>query len=170
MMQEIIDRTNAGGVEGTPGLKRRELSACGGPVYVYEAGNESRTAVVLLHGAMYDEARFSWDQLFPVLAEHYHVLALDTPRHGKSRPWQGELTRARLLFILEESFRQLGLTRFAIVGLSMGGGLAIEYAAAHPEQISAMALFEPGGLGETVKGGTAYLPLYPYARNAEAAE
>lgn len=140
------------GVEGTAGTTHRVLTACGGPVSVYEAGNSENPAVVLLHGAMYDEARFSWDQLFPALAERYHVFAVDTPRHGRSRPWSGTLDRAKLLEILAETFRQLKLERFSIVGLSMGGGLAIEYAAQHPEQVISMALFEPGGLGETVTG------------------
>lgn len=140
------------GVEGTAGTTHRVLTVCGGPVSVYEAGNSENPAVVLLHGAMYDEARFSWDQLFPALAERYHVFAVDTPRHGRSRPWSGTLDRAKLLEILAETFRQLKLERFSIVGLSMGGGLAIEYAAQHPEQVVSMALFEPGGLGETVTG------------------
>lgn len=140
------------GVEGTAGTTHRVLTVCGGPVSVYEAGSSENTAVVLLHGAMYDEARFSWDQLFPALAEQYHVFAVDTPRHGRSRPWSGTLDRAKLLEILAETFRQLKLERFSIVGLSMGGGLAIEYAAQHPEQVVSMALFEPGGLGETVTG------------------
>ena len=134
-----------GGVEGTEGMTHRMLTVCGGPVSVYEAGNEKSPAVVLLHGAMYDEARFSWDQLFPALAEQYRVFAVDTPRHGRSRPWSGLLDRAKLQEILTETFRQLGLECFSIVGLSMGGGLAIEYAAMHPEQVVSMALFEPGG-------------------------
>lgn len=140
------------GVEGTEGMTHRVLGVCGGPVSVYEAGSKQNPAVVLLHGAMYDEARFSWDQLFPALAERYHVLAIDAPRHGRSRPWSGMLDRAKLLEILEETFRQLELIKFSIVGLSMGGGLAIEYAARRPEQVVSMALFEPGGLGETVTG------------------
>jgi pimeloyl-ACP methyl ester carboxylesterase len=133
------------GVEGTAGTTNRVLTVCGGPVSVYEAGSSENPAVVLLHGAMYDEARFSWDQLFPALSERYHVLAVDTPRHGRSRPWSGTLDRAKLLEILAETFRQLKLERFSIVGLSMGGGLAIEYAAQHPEQVVSLALFEPAG-------------------------
>ena len=139
-----------GGVEGTQGLQRRMLTVAGGPVCVYEAGEAERPAVVLLHGAMYDEARFIWDGMFPALSEHFHVFALDTPRHGGSRPWDGVLDRARLMEILQGAFEQLTLKRFHIVGLSMGGGLAIEYATLHPEQIVSMALFEPGGLGEHV--------------------
>lgn len=139
-----------GGVEGTPGLQTHLLSVCGGPVCVYEAGEQERPAVVLLHGAMYDESRFIWDQLFPVLSEQFHVFAVDTPRHGKSRPWSGELDRTRLIEILQETFTQLSLERFSIVGLSMGGGLAIEYAASFPQQVQSMTLFEPGGIGDHV--------------------
>jgi pimeloyl-ACP methyl ester carboxylesterase len=88
------------------------------------------------------------DQLFPFLQSDYHVYAVDTPRHGKSRPWSGYLDRPRLMNILQETFSQLGLESFSLVGLSMGGGLTIEYASLHPEQLRAMALFEPGGLGD----------------------
>ncbi|MEN6338949.1 MAG: alpha/beta hydrolase [Clostridiaceae bacterium] len=151
-MNETEFTVKQGGIEGTEGVQHRVLSVCGGPVSVYEAGNSQNPAVVLLHGAMYDEARFCWDQLFPALAKQYHVFAVDTPRHGASRPWSGTLERARLLEILNNTFAQILPERFSIVGLSMGGGLAIEYAALHPEQVVSMALFEPGGLGETVTG------------------
>ena len=139
-----------GGVVGTPNVQKRMLTVCGGPVCVYEAGDSDRAPIVLLHGAMYDESRFIWDALFPALCERYHVFAIDTPRHGGSRPWEGELDRARLMEILAETFSLLGLDRFSIVGLSMGGGLAIEFASLHPEKIASMVLFEPGGLGEHV--------------------
>ena len=139
-----------GGIEGTQGVQKRMLTVLGGPICVYEAGASDRPTVVLLHGAMYDESRFIWDSLFPALSEHFHVFALDTPRHGGSRPWEGVLDRVRLLEILKATIEQLGLNSFSIVGLSMGGGLAIEYAAQHPAQVCAMALFEPGGLGDHV--------------------
>jgi pimeloyl-ACP methyl ester carboxylesterase len=140
----------AGGIENVPGLKHYILQVRGGPLSVYEAGGQDKPAVVMLHGAMYDEARFIWDQMFPFLSGDYHLFALDTPRHGKSRPWQGYMDRARLMDILDNTFGQLGLERFSLVGLSMGGGLGIEYASLHPEKVRAMVLFEPGGLGDKV--------------------
>ena len=103
-----------GGVEGTPNVQKKMLTVCGGPVCVYEAGESDCAPIVLLHGAMYDESRFIWDALFPALSERYHVFAIDTPRHGGSRPWEGELDRARLLEILTETFSLLGLERFSI--------------------------------------------------------
>lgn len=147
---EPIQNSNAlkNGVEGVPGVQGRLLNVSGGPVFVYEAGDETKPVVVLLHGAMYDEARFIWDQLFPALSANYHVFALDTPRHGKSRPWTGTLGHNTLLEILNGAFDTLALTRFHLVGLSMGGGLAIDYASRHPERVASMVLFEPGGLGE----------------------
>jgi len=131
-------------------MKHQTFQVCGGPISVYEAGDPGRPAVVMLHGAMYDEARFIWDQMFPFLSDDYHVFALDTPRHGKSRPWEGYLDRPRLMGIMDETIRQLRLDRFSLVGLSMGGGLSIEYASLHSEKVVSMVLFEPGGLGDHV--------------------
>lgn len=136
------------GIEGVPGLQTHLLTVCGGPICVYEAGDPESPAVVLLHGAMYDESRFIWDQLFPYLAVSHHVFAVDTPRHGKSRPWEGVLNQAKLLEILNGVFDALQLRRFQLVGLSMGGALSIGYAAQHPDRVQSMVLFEPGGLGE----------------------
>lgn len=147
MNETITTPPTIGGVENVPGLKHHDLQVCGGPMSVYEAGGQGRPIVVMLHGAMYDEARFIWDQMFPFLSSDFHVFALDTPRHGRSRPWQGFLDRSRLIDILECTFDQLGLERFSLVGLSMGGGLSIEYASLHPERVISMVLFEPGGLG-----------------------
>lgn len=138
------------GVENVPGLKHHRLTVCGGPLSVYEAGPAEKPVVILLHGAMYDEARFIWDQMFPVLSAAYHVFAVDLPRHGKSRPWQGTMDRERLMVILDNAFNMLNLEHFSIVGLSMGGGLAIEYASMYPGKVRSMALFEPGGLGDKV--------------------
>ena len=138
----------SGGIEGVSGLQTHLLTVCGGPVCVYEAGDHESPAVVLLHGAMYDESRFIWDQLFPYLAADHHVFAVDTPRHGKSRPWEGVLNQAKLLEVLGGVFDALQLQRFQLVGLSMGGALAIGYAAQHPDRVQSMVLFEPGGLGE----------------------
>ena len=140
--------TRHAGVAATPGVVHRVLALDGGPVSVYSAGPADRPAVVLLHGAMFDEARFSWDQLFPALAERFRVIAVDLPGHGGSRPWGGHLGHERLLTVLEAAFEQLGLDRFALVGLSMGGGLALGYASRHPERVTRMVLVEPGGLGE----------------------
>ena len=150
-MKDVLEKKGiTGGVESVPGLKHHNLMACGGPLSVYEAGDTGNPKVVMLHGAMYDEARFIWDQMFPFLSKDYHLFALDTPRHGMSRPWKGNMDRSRLMDILHSAFNQLGLDHISLVGLSMGGGLSIEYSSLHPDNVSSMVLFEPGGLGDKV--------------------
>jgi pimeloyl-ACP methyl ester carboxylesterase len=136
------------GVESVDGLKHHKFDVCGGPMSVYEAGDPAKPSVVMLHGAMYDESRFIWDQMFPLLSNYYHVFVVDTPRHGKSRPWDGYMDSSRLMEILEHTFTWLELKHFSIIGLSMGGGLAIEYASRKSKQITSLVLFEPGGLGD----------------------
>lgn len=143
-MSELV----SGGVESTPGVEHEVLTIEGSPLSLYAAGKSDRPTVVLFHGAMFDEARFIWDQLFPVLAEHFRVVAFDTPRHGKSRPWPGHMGHERLMRIFHSAVDELGLERFSAVGLSMGGGVAVEYASLHPDRVERMVVFEPGGLGD----------------------
>jgi pimeloyl-ACP methyl ester carboxylesterase len=152
---KIMNTTNEagdtiGGIENVSGLKHHELTVCGGPISVYEAGEPEKPTVVMLHGAMYDEARLIWDQMFPYLSRDYHVFAMDTPRHGKSRPWDGKLDHIRLMDILNETFQHFKLEHINLIGLSMGGGLSIEYETLYPDRIKSMVLFEPGGLGDKV--------------------
>ncbi len=148
MADRLEPEGTSAGVENVPGMRHHLLNVCGGPLSVYEAGEPGRPPVVMLHGAMYDEARFSWDQMFPFLSRYYHVFALDIPRHGKSRPWEGHMGHSRLMDILNHTFGQLQLGEFSLVGLSMGGALSIEYASLYPHQVKSMVLFEPGGLGD----------------------
>lgn len=150
MNEAVGTKRSSGGFEHALGLKHHRFEVNGGPMSVYEAGELGNPNVVMLHGAMYDESRFSWDQMFPYLSKYYHVYAIDAPRHGKSRPWEGNLDHGRLVDILHGSIAQLGLDRFSMVGLSMGGSLSIEYASLYPENVGSMVLFEPGGLGEQV--------------------
>ncbi|MDD4752506.1 MAG: alpha/beta hydrolase [Desulfitobacteriaceae bacterium] len=143
--QEIIS-----GIENVPDLKHYQLIVNGGPMSIYQAGNSNKPIVVMLHGSMYDESRFIWDQMFPFLSKYYQLYALDIPRHGKSRPWEGIMNHSRLMDILNCTFEQLKIKSFSLVGLSMGGGLSIEYASLYPDKVKSMVLFEPGGLGDKV--------------------
>lgn len=136
------------GLESAENLIRHDLLLDRGPVRVYEAGNRDGKKVFMLHGAMYDESRLIWDQLFPYLAEDYHVFAMDIPGHGSSNPWSIHLSHDVLIDIIHEVFGQLQLKEVNMIGLSMGGGLCIEFAAGYPEAVKSLVLFEPGGLGK----------------------
>jgi pimeloyl-ACP methyl ester carboxylesterase len=130
--------------------KQHILTLDGGPVCVYESGNDNMPPVLLLHGAMYDESRFIWHHLAPVLSESRHVFAVDFPRHGKSRPWAGLIDQNRLVSILHDVIESFKLPPLPLIGLSMGGSVAIGYTLKYPDMVTGAVFMGPGGLGDKV--------------------
>ncbi|MGW1676115.1 alpha/beta fold hydrolase [Saccharopolyspora sp. NPDC002376] len=120
-----------------------------GRLRVYQAGPRGAPCVVLLHGSMLDTAALTWRHLMPVLARDRHVVAMDLPRHGGSRPWAGLLDQARMEGVVEELLDHLGIYRAVLVGLSMGGGVGIGYALSRPKRVEALVAINPGGLDGT---------------------
>lgn len=84
-----------------------------------------------------------FEELGARLAGAYHVLAPDLPDHGDSDPTSGG-DRHSLAATLPALADHFGLRKFALVGASLGGIVSITYAAAHPEQVSAIALIDVG--------------------------
>jgi pimeloyl-ACP methyl ester carboxylesterase len=123
-----------------------DLTVSGGPVRHYRAG-DTGPPVLLLHGAMLDTAQGVWRRVAPALASDYQVHLVDLPRHGGSRPWHGVLDDAFYRRFLDDLLDTLGLPRVAIIGLSMGGGIATGYALDHPERVSSLIAVGPGGIG-----------------------
>lgn len=124
-----------------------ELSVSGGPVRLYRGGDVDGPPVLLLHGAMLDTAQGVWRRVAPALAVDHHVHVVDLPRHGGSRPWRGKLDDAFFRRFLDELLDALELPKVALIGLSMGGGIAAGYALEHPERVSALVGVAPGGIG-----------------------
>jgi pimeloyl-ACP methyl ester carboxylesterase len=123
-----------------------DLTVSGGPVRHYQAG-DTGPPVLLLHGAMLDTAQGVWRRVAPALAADHRVHLVDLPRHGGSRPWQGVLDDAFYRRFLDELLDALGLPQVAMIGLSMGGGIATGYALDHPERVSSLIAVGPGGIG-----------------------
>lgn len=119
-----------------------------GPISVYESGDKNYPPVILLHGAMYDEARLIWYHLAQHLSKFRRVIAIDFPRHGGSRPWTGTVDQNCLNQILEEVIHEFALPPLPLIGLSMGGGVAIGFTLKNPDRVTGLVLMGPGGLGD----------------------
>lgn len=105
--------------------------------------------VVLLHGGGVDSASLSWGLLGPALARKgYRVIAPDAPGYGHSDapPWP--VTQDRLERFVGEFATELGLERFALGGISMGGGMSLAHTLQHPRQVRALMLFASYGLSD----------------------
>jgi pimeloyl-ACP methyl ester carboxylesterase len=123
-----------------------DLTVSGGPVRLYRAG-DTGPPLLLLHGAMLDTAQGVWRRVAQELAADYRVHVIDLPRHGGSRPWHGVLDDAFYRRFLDDLLDALDLPRTAIIGLSMGAGIATGYALDHPERVSSLIAVGPGGIG-----------------------
>ena len=109
-------------------------------LYYEQAGDHPPeiALVVLLHGL--GSSTRGWEFQIPVLAAHCRVLAIDVRGHGQSdKPNQrydiGEMA-ADIAMLLES----LGEEPAHIVGLSLGGILALQLGAAHPERVRSLVL------------------------------
>lgn len=98
--------------------------------------------VVLLHGVA-SNARI-WIMAGPLLAERFHVYALDQRGHGESEAPDGGYDFASVAADLDGFIEELGLERPAIVGHSWGGNVALEYAATHPNRTAGLVLVDGG--------------------------
>lgn len=91
--------------------------------------------LVLLHGGLLDHR--SWADQLPALLPEFRVIAPDARGHGgsanASRPFRPADDLADLL-------RHLGLGPVVVVGLSMGGTIALDLALEHPELVRALVI------------------------------
>src|ERR1700741_1241497 len=96
-------------------------------LHYHEAGVGHDQTVVLLHGGGPGAASWTnFSRNIPVLAQRFHVLAVDHPGYGHSDPRAQDVQfihyAARALNGL---FAQLGMARVPLVGNSLGGGTAV---------------------------------------------
>jgi pimeloyl-ACP methyl ester carboxylesterase len=99
----------------------------------YEAAGSGQP-LALIHGFSLDTRM--WDDQFEAFAERYWVVRYDARGFGKSALARGEryMHAADLKALLEH----LEIAQAAVVGLSMGGGIAIDFALTYPEATRAL--------------------------------
>jgi pimeloyl-ACP methyl ester carboxylesterase len=117
-----------------------------GDTFVVSSGPEGAPDVLLLHGSAANAA--SWMGDVATLAQRFRVHAVDMiGEPGLSAPARPPLASRVYAGWLDEVTTRLGIERTALVGISLGGWLALEYATRRPEKVSAMVLLCPGGVG-----------------------
>ena len=104
-------------------------------LHYHEAGVGNEQTIVLLHGG--GPGASSWSNFsknIAVLAQHFHVLAVDQPGYGHSdKHTEHEQYNRYSATALLNLFDHLGIERAALVGNSLGGGTAVRFALDNPE-------------------------------------
>jgi pimeloyl-ACP methyl ester carboxylesterase len=112
----------------------------GGNLFYEEQG--AGPAVILIHGGMLDHRM--WNPQVEVLAEDYRVIRYDVACHGQSSKPEADWRNFEHLEALMDA---LEVESASLVGLSLGGRIAIDFAIAFPERVRALVLVGPGMSG-----------------------
>jgi pimeloyl-ACP methyl ester carboxylesterase len=108
----------------------------------------SGPAIVLVHGMAGSSA--TWRFVLPALAERFTVVAPDLLGHGESAKPRGDYSLGAFASNLRDVLIALEVDRATIVGQSLGGGVALQFAYQFPERAERLVLVSSGGLGEEV--------------------
>ena len=119
-------------------------------VHLVDEGPRNAPVLVLLHGSNSD--LHTWDPWAARLGKTYRVIRFDQIGHGLTgaNPTRDYSMRA-FTDTVEAVTRKLGISHFVLAGSSMGGGVAWNYAVAHPGRLDALILVDASGAPELAK-------------------
>jgi pimeloyl-ACP methyl ester carboxylesterase len=129
-----------------PQIETREIELHGHLVSYTIAGEGP--VIGLIHGIT--ETADVWRDVIPRLAEDHTVIAGDLLGHGRSAKPKGDYSLGAYASGLRDLMGALGFERGTVVGRSLGGGIAMQFAYQFPEYTERMVLVSSGGLGREV--------------------
>lgn len=131
------------------GLVRKEVQLGDGLHYVYLEGGRGEP-LVLLHGFDADKDLFTPIARF--LTNRYRVIIPDHIGFGESaKPPDADYSPPAQAERLRAFAQTVGISNFHLGGSSMGGQIALTFAAFYPEKVKSLWLLDPAGLSNTPK-------------------
>ncbi|GAA2793761.1 alpha/beta fold hydrolase [Saccharopolyspora taberi] len=122
-----------------------------GETFVVTSGPATAPPLVLLHGSGANTTQ--WSDRISSLAEHFRVHAVDLiGEPGLSAPARPPLASDRHARWLDAVLDALGIQQTPIMGISLGGWIALDYATRRPGRVRRLALTCPLGIGRQKTG------------------
>jgi len=116
---------------------------------VYAEGGTGDT-IIMVHG--FGGSKDNWLKIAKYFTPNYRVIIPDLPGHGESsKPQNANYNHMSQFERLNLFAKELKLTKFHLVGNSMGGNIAGNYAADYPEMVNTLALFDAAGVNPPIK-------------------
>jgi pimeloyl-ACP methyl ester carboxylesterase len=137
----------------------------------YKTAGDGDEVILLIHGIVGCAAQ--WDQVVPLLAERYTVIAPDLLGHGQSAKPRGDYSLGAYAASVRDLLVALGHRRATVVGHSLGGGVAMQFSYEYPPFAERLVLVSSGGLGPevhpilraaTLPGSELVLPVIAHER------
>jgi pimeloyl-ACP methyl ester carboxylesterase len=127
-------------------LAAHELTLHGHRVTYRTAGEGP--ALLLLHGVT--NSSQTWERVAPLLSERFTLIAPDLLGHGDSAAPRGDYSLGAHASGVRDLLTMLGHDHVTVVGHSLGGGIAMQFAYQFPERCARLVLVSSGGLGRDV--------------------
>ena len=108
----------------------------------YEVAGSGK-CIVLIHG-MGDNLG-AWYNQVPVFSQRYRVLSYDVRGHGETEAPEGEFSTDIWTEDLHGLLEAVGINKAYVLGYSMGGIVALNFALRYPEMVEALILANSGG-------------------------
>ena len=108
----------------------------------------SGPALLLIHGI--GDSSDTWRELIPLLARDHTVIAPDLLGHGRSDKPRADYSVAAYANAMRDLLSLLGIARVTVVGHSLGGGVAMQFAYQYPERCERLVLVSSGGVTREV--------------------
>lgn len=105
-------------------------------------------AVLLIHGI--GDCADSWVDLIPALARDHTVIAPDLLGHGDSDKPRADYSIGAYANAMRDLLSVLDIERVTVVGHSLGGGVAMQFAYQFPERCERLVLVSTGGVSHEV--------------------
>ena len=119
-------------------------------VHYRDVGPREAPVIVLVHG--FSSSLHTWEPWVAKLRRDYRIITLDLPGHGLTNcAEEGQVGTGLFVETVDALTRALDVSSFTLVGNSMGGGVAWNYALAHPERLDALVLVDASGWPETAE-------------------
>jgi len=122
------------------------IPTCQGETFVVACGPPEAPPLVLLHGGAGNSAMWLGD--IAVWAADFRIYAVDViGEPGFSAPSRPPLKSDAYVLWLRDVMQGLSLARASMIGVSLGGWLALRYATRRPGDVDRLAVICPGGIG-----------------------
>lgn len=134
--RERLARSVRGGYRTIHGYRRSFLMGGTGP------------AILFIHGI--GDSAGTWSEVLDPLSHQFTVIAPDLLGHGRSEKPCGDYSIAAYANAMRDLMAVLGVDRVTVVGHSLGGGVAAQFAYQFPELCERLVLVSSGGVGQGV--------------------
>jgi pimeloyl-ACP methyl ester carboxylesterase len=104
--------------------------------------------ILLIHGI--GDSSDTWLRVIPQLAQRHTVIAPDLLGHGESAKPRADYAVAAYACGMRDLLGVLDVERVSVVGHSLGGGIAMQFAYQFPERCERLVLVGSGGIGQEV--------------------